>query len=119
MIENIYRRVTRLAAGAAFGCLIVAVPLAVRSEPAQWAPQRDVEFIVPTAAGSTMDVLARSIQKIWQEQHAVNVPIVVEAKSGAGGAVAWTYLSRKPATATRSRSAARLCWPTTFSTSAL
>lgn len=95
MIENIYRRVTRLAAGAAFGCLIVAVPLAVRSEPAQWAPQRDVEFIVPTAAGSTMDVLARSIQKIWQEQHAVNVPIVVEAKSGAGGAVAWTYLSRQ------------------------
>ena len=61
----------------------------------QWAPQHNVEFIVPTAAGSTMDLLARVIQKVWQEQKAVTVPVTVEAKSGAGGAVAWTYLSRK------------------------
>lgn len=61
----------------------------------QWAPQHNVEFIVPTAAGSTMDLLARVIQKVWQEQKAVTVPITVEAKSGAGGAVAWTYLSRE------------------------
>lgn len=60
-----------------------------------WTPRHNVEFIVPTAAGSTMDLLARVIQKIWQEQKAVTVPITVEAKSGAGGAVAWTYLSRK------------------------
>ncbi len=61
----------------------------------QWAPKRNIEFIVPTAAGSTMDVLARAIQKYWQDQKAVNVPIVVEARSGAGGSAAWTYLSRK------------------------
>jgi putative tricarboxylic transport membrane protein len=61
----------------------------------QWTPQHNVEFIVPTAAGSTMDLLARVIQKAWQEQKSVTVPITVEAKSGAGGAVAWTYVSRK------------------------
>lgn len=61
----------------------------------QWAPQHNVEFIVPTAAGSTMDLLARTMQKIWQEKSAVTVPITVETKSGAGGSLAWTYVSRK------------------------
>lgn len=93
MIETTHRRFIGLAA--AIGCLAATLPHLALGEPAQWMPQRDVEFIVPTAAGSTMDVLARSIQKIWQDQHAVNVPITVEAKPGAGGAVAWTYLSRQ------------------------
>lgn len=72
-----------------------AVPLIAWAGPVPWSPQRNVEFIVPTAAGSTMDLLARAIQKIWQEQHAVEVPVTVEAKSGASGTVAWTYVSRK------------------------
>jgi putative tricarboxylic transport membrane protein len=77
-----------LCGAAAFACL-------ARAESAVWEPQRNVEFIVPTEAGSTMDVLARAMQKIWQQTHAVNVSMTVEARSGAGGAVAWTYVSRK------------------------
>ena len=46
-------------------------------------------------AGSTMDILARAIEKIWQGQHAVNTSMTVEAKSGASGAVAWSYVSRQ------------------------
>lgn len=85
---------TRLAVATA-GCLLALAisPPALSAPP--WTPQHNVEFIVPTAAGSTMDVLARAIQKIWQETHAVTVSMTVEAKSGAGGAVAWTYLSHK------------------------
>lgn len=73
----------------------LAVVSGAWAEPAQWSPQRNVEFIVPTAAGSTMDLLARVIQKIWQEQHAVDASMTVEAKSGAGGSLAWSYVSRK------------------------
>ncbi len=61
----------------------------------QWAPERNIEFIVPTSAGSTMDLLARVMQKIWQDEHAVNVSMTVEAKPGAGGALAWGYVSSK------------------------
>ena len=71
---------------------VMACPI---SQAEEWAPQHNVEFIVPTAAGSTMDLLARVIQKIWDEHHSVNAPMTVEAKAGAGGAVAWTYVSRK------------------------
>jgi putative tricarboxylic transport membrane protein len=77
------------------GSLLVGAGLSRTWATEAWTPRRNVEFIVPTAAGSTMDLLARVIQKIWQEQNAVTVPITVEAKSGAGGALAWTYLSRK------------------------
>ena len=86
-------RITRRALVVAAVASTLAAGSARAAEP--WTPQHNVEFVVPTAAGSTMDLLARVIQKIWQEQKAVTVPITVEAKSGAGGAVAWTYLSRK------------------------
>ena len=77
------------------GAAALTLSFFARAEPAAWEPQHNVEFVVPTEAGSTMDVLARSIQKIWQQMHAVNVSMTVEARSGAGGAVAWTYVSRK------------------------
>jgi len=74
---------------------IAALGAGSSAQAEEWAPQHNVEFIVPTAAGSTMDLLARVIQKIWDEQHAINASMTVEAKAGAGGAVAWTYVSRR------------------------
>jgi putative tricarboxylic transport membrane protein len=82
----------RIFVGLAFACIM---PLSAHSEPPQWSPQKNVEFIVPTAAGSSMDVLARTIQDIWQKNHLVDTSITVQAKPGSGGAIAWTYVSRK------------------------
>ncbi len=72
-----------------------AMPIQAYAQAVQWSPQKNVEFIVPTAVGSTMDLLARTIQDIWQKDHLVNATMTVQAKPGAGGAVAWTYLSQK------------------------
>lgn len=60
-----------------------------------WTPQKNIELIVPTAAGSTMDLLARTVQNIWQKYQLVTKPIIVQVKSGGGGALAWSYVSRK------------------------
>ena len=49
---------------------------------------------MPTSTGSTMDQLARVILDIWQKRHLVDTTMTVQAKPGAGGAVAWTYVSR-------------------------
>src|SRR5882757_8876134 len=74
---------------------VCTVPVAeLRSQPA-WSPQKNVEFIVPTAAGSTMDALARIIQDIWQKNRLVNTSMTVMVRPGSGGAIAWTYVSRK------------------------
>ena len=80
--------------GTSAGLLTCAMPGSVFSQPATWKPQKNVEFIVPTSAGSTMDQLARVILDIWQRRHLVDTTITVQAKPGAGGAVAWTYVSR-------------------------
>src|SRR5882672_3885603 len=82
----------RTVVGLAFVCVM---PPPIHSQPARWSPQKNVELIVPTAAGSTMDALARSIQDLWQKNHLVNASITVQAKPGSGGAIAWTYVSRK------------------------
>ncbi len=65
------------------------------SQTAAWKPQKNVEFIVPTSAGSTMDLLARVIQDIWQKRHLMDMTMTMQAKPGGGGAFAWTYVSRE------------------------
>jgi putative tricarboxylic transport membrane protein len=60
-----------------------------------WSPQKPVEFIVPTAAGSSMDVLARLITDLWQRNQLVTTTMTVQARPGGGGAIAWTYVSQR------------------------
>jgi len=81
--------------GGSAGLVTCAMPRSVLSQPAPWKPQKNVEFIVPTSAGSTMDLLARVIQDIWQKRHLLDTTMTVQAKPGGGGSVAWTYVSRE------------------------
>jgi putative tricarboxylic transport membrane protein len=85
----------RLGAIAVAGLSVCAGSDPASTQSAQWEPQKNVELIVPTAAGSSMDLLARLVQEILRRDNLVKTPITVQARSGGGGAVAWTYLSRK------------------------
>ena len=86
----------RVFAGVALACLLAcAQPSQARAQPGQWVPQKNIELIVPTAPGSSMDLLARLIQDILKKDPSLKPPITVQARSGGGGAVAWTYVSRK------------------------
>ena len=62
-----------------------------------WKPEKAVELIAPSAPGGGTDTAARLIQRIWQDQRLLDVPVSVVNKSGGGGALALTYLkSRTP-----------------------
>ena len=68
------------------GCAIGGIALpgtAFAQQP--WSPHRPVELVVPTAPGSSMDLLARVIQDIWQKSRRVSQPVIVQVKSGGGG----------------------------------
>jgi putative tricarboxylic transport membrane protein len=83
-------RVVAVCAGAA---LLVAV---AGGAPAQsWKPQQPVEVIIGSNAGSSPDIMARSIQRIWQEKRMVEVPANVVNRVGGGNTVAWNFLSSK------------------------
>jgi tripartite-type tricarboxylate transporter receptor subunit TctC len=81
-----------------FAALIAASFLiaASKSAPAQenW-PQRQVNIIVPFAAGGSADLIGRILQQ--QMQARFSVPFVVENKSGAGGSIGAAYAAKAPA----------------------
>ena len=58
-----------------------------------WRPERNVEIVVPTAAGGGNDKTARTIQKIWQE---LGQQAAVVNRAGGGGAVAYAFLNQHP-----------------------
>ena len=83
----------RNVAAAVLLCCVAAPQVQAQSGP--WSPQKPVEFIVPTAAGSSMDVLARLIQDLWQRNQLVTTTMTVQARPGGGGALAWSYVSQR------------------------
>src|SRR5947199_10809797 len=60
---------------------------------ADWHPEKPVEVISGVAPGGALDIMARAMQKVWQDKRAFNVPSTVVNRPGAGSAVAWTYLN--------------------------
>lgn len=61
---------------------------------ADWKPARQVEFVVPAAAGGGPDMLARLIQRIATEEQLVTSPITITNKPGGNHTLAWNHLQQ-------------------------
>jgi len=59
-----------------------------------WKPQRNVEIVIGSSAGTGPDRVARIVQQIWRDQKMMDMPSTVSNKPGGGGAVAWAYLNQ-------------------------
>ena len=62
-----------------------------------WSPQKNVELIVGFSPGGGVDRTARTVERILVANKLVNTTITVVNKPGAGGAVAYAYVSQRPA----------------------
>lgn len=67
------------------------------AQAASWKPTRPIEFVVPALAGGTLDRPARLLQKIWQDEKLVNVPVVIVNRGGGGQSVGYTYVHQATA----------------------
>src|SRR5687767_1133217 len=65
--------------------------------PAQgWAPQKNVEIIVPVVPGGTNDKLARAIERTLIGAKLVTTSVTVVHKAGGGNQIAYAYTSQHP-----------------------
>lgn len=71
------------------------LPAAVSAQSG-WQPDRVVEIVVGTGAGSGPDRMARSIQEILQKKKLIPVATSVMNRTGGGGAIGWAYLNTHP-----------------------
>ncbi len=60
-----------------------------------WAPESNVELIVPASAGGSLDASGRMVQKIWTDLKLVPGSSTVVNRSGGGHAVAYNYLNQQ------------------------
>ena len=59
-----------------------------------WAPQKNVEIVVPVAPGGTNDKLARAIERTLVAGRIVNTPVNVVHRAGGGTQIASAYVSQ-------------------------
>jgi putative tricarboxylic transport membrane protein len=84
--------------------LLLTLPALLALQPAQaaaqtgaWKPSKPIEFVVPALAGGTLDRPARLLQKIWQEEKFVTVPVVIVNRGGGGQSVGYSYVHQATA----------------------
>src|SRR5262245_7353280 len=76
----------------ACGCAVLAMA-AVPAAAQQWKPSRPVELVVGSSPGGAPDVMARLVQRIFQNGGLVPSSTVVN-KPGAANTIGWAYLNQ-------------------------
>jgi putative tricarboxylic transport membrane protein len=80
-----------MATVSAMACVFSA--LSVQAQTA-WRPERNIEIIIPTAAGGINDQVSRLIQKTLQDGKLVGVPVIPINKAGGNQLLAIAYLNQ-------------------------
>lgn len=75
--------------------LAVAMLLPQAALAQAWGPQRNVEVTIPNAQGSSMDIAARTVHRVWQELKLVPVSSTLVNRQGGEQAVAYAYLMQR------------------------
>jgi putative tricarboxylic transport membrane protein len=60
-----------------------------------WKPERNVEILVASTAGTGPDRLARTIQRLWSEQKDTGFTTTVVTRPGGGGTILWSYMNQR------------------------
>jgi putative tricarboxylic transport membrane protein len=82
------------ATAAALGILLATASAAGIAQT--WKPEKTVEVVVSSAPGGSNDRIARTLQRIFQEQKLVPVPVSVLNKPGGNQTISRVYINQNP-----------------------
>lgn len=86
------RASTRCRASALFAAM--AVGMASTGAAAEgWQPRRPLELVVPSAPGGGLDLVARTLQAVIEQEKLSPKPVTVVNRAGGGGTVAIAYVN--------------------------
>ncbi len=75
--------------------IAVAIAAIVSSAGAQgWAPQKNVELVVPNPPGGSNDKTARTVERILTANKLLSSTLTVVNKAGGGGTIAYGYVQQ-------------------------
>ena len=97
MSFNIQRLSAKVKANLAVLCSVAAIALfsqSVQAQPSQTAgfPNRPIRLVVPFAAGSGTDLIARAFAPKWAE--ALGQPVLIDNRAGASGNIGTEFAAR-------------------------
>jgi putative tricarboxylic transport membrane protein len=75
--------------------IVIATSLSTQAVAADWAPKKQITFLVPAGAGGGLDMVARTMSKIFDAKKIVTQPIAVENKPGGGQVTGIVYFATK------------------------
>lgn len=76
-------------------CAAVLACMAASAGAQGWKPERNVELIVPSSAGGSLDTTGRTVQRLWDELKLLPVSSTVANRPGGGHAVAYNFLNQR------------------------
>ncbi|MCW5605277.1 MAG: tripartite tricarboxylate transporter substrate binding protein [Burkholderiales bacterium] len=82
----------RILAGTLIAWAAACISMPAALAQSGWKPTRPVAFVVGATPGGSLDLTARLIQRIWDQQQTVSQPVIVINKAGAGQGLAWDYM---------------------------
>lgn len=60
---------------------------------AAWQPHRPIEIVVPSAPGGGLDLVARTLQSVIQQENLSSKPVTIMNRPGGGGTVSIAYIN--------------------------
>jgi putative tricarboxylic transport membrane protein len=75
---------------------LVAAVSAGTASAQGWSPQRNVEVIVPSTAGGSLDTTGRMVTRMFSDLKLLPVSSSISNRPGGGHAVAYNYLAQRP-----------------------
>ncbi|MGE0559189.1 MAG: tripartite tricarboxylate transporter substrate binding protein [Burkholderiales bacterium] len=81
---------------AAFAAALIPAFAAAPAVAQPWNPEKAVEIVVSSAPGGSNDRIARTLQRIMQEQKLVPVPVSVLNKPGGNQTISRVYINQNP-----------------------